>query len=164
MAATQSIKRIDFAKKEVVRYRADVEDWKAEHDQLTADCWVWEDLVAKANFIFGRILDLDTDIQESVLAGQAEFDEATDRNLREVLGQWSEVSLVVLHHAVRLEKTYGDVDGAQVLRANIEQAQSILTADSEFFSSERLVELRDTAIEAHRSGQTESLYGDWGDT
>lgn len=163
MAAAHSISRINFAKREVGRYQEDVDDWKPELDQRNTEFWVWEDLVAKANFLFGRILELDTDIQEGVLTGKTEFDEAVDGQVRDVLRQWNEVSVTVLQQVVGLVTTSGDEEGAQVLRANVKQAQSILTSDSEYFSSEQLVQLRDAAIEAHRSGQTESLYGEWGD-
>lgn len=164
MATTQSISRINFAEREVDRYQEDVNAWKPEHDPLNTDFWIWEDLVAKANFIFGRILELDTDIQEGVLTGKFEFDEEADVKVRDLLRQWSEVSVKVLQHVVQLEKLFGDVEGAQVLRANMKQAQSMLTPDSEFFNSEQLVELRDAAIEAHRSGQTEPLHGERGGT
>ncbi len=164
MVMTPSLSRINFAKIEVDRYQDDVNARKPEHDPRNTDSCVWEDLVAKANFLFGRILELDSDIQECVLSGKSEFDEATDSMVRDVLRQWGEVSLDVLQHVVGLENVYGDLEGAQVLRANVKQARSILTPDSEFFNSEQLVELRDAAIEAHRSGQTESLHGEWGGT
>lgn len=92
------------------------------------------------------------------------FDEATDGKIRDVLRQWSEVSANVLQNVVRLETTHTDVHGVQILLASMKQAQSILTSDSDYFTSEQLAELRDAAIEAHRSGQTEPLHGERGGT
>ena len=65
MSMTQPLARIKYAAKEVGRFSEDIEDWKQEHEKLT-DCWFWEDMIAKANFLFGRIIDLDLDIQEAI--------------------------------------------------------------------------------------------------
>jgi hypothetical protein len=157
---TQPLARIGYAEKEVDRYKVDVRDWKTKHSDLAERCWPWEDLAAKANFLFGRILDLDTDVQEEILAGRMEYDAEFDNKLRGLLREWLEVSEDVLPHLVRLEAEYEVIDGAAQLRDNIEQARAILTPDDQLFRAERLVELRDAAIDAHRRGMTESLLDD----
>ena len=88
MSATQSILRTNFAKREVDQYQEDFNAWQSEQDQGNSSCWVWEDIIAKADFIFGRILELDTDIQEGVLTGKFAFDEAIAGKVHDLLRQW----------------------------------------------------------------------------
>jgi hypothetical protein len=149
--------RIRYAKEEVHRFHEDVGLWKESHDHLAEDRWIWEDIIAKANFLFGRIIDLDADIQEQIFAGRIDLDLRSDEEIREILQNWLAVSFQVVPHAERLEREYGVVDGANALRGNIDQAKKILTPDEVYFRDDKLVSLRDLAIEAHRSGLTEPL-------
>lgn len=85
MSMTQPDNRIAYARRGVERYREDVDDWKRRHDSLATHCWMWEDVVLKANLTF-----------------------------------------------------------------NIRQAKAILTPDDEYFCGDKLVSIRDEAIDAHR--------------
>jgi len=153
---TQPRSRIRYAEKEISRFRDDVEDWKRDHHQVQA-CWAYEDLVAKANFLYTRIIDLDQDIRESFLLQGCEFNPELDRDLSNILSNWLAASLEILPHVGALEKEYSGLDGGDDFRRNVKEAQSILTPDSEFFVGDALIELRDQAVDAHRSGLTEPL-------
>ena len=77
------------------RYRDDVDVWKQDHDSLARDCWLWEDLVAKANFVFQRIILLDQDVREAELAGQLEATQSfadLESMVEELMRNWVEVS------------------------------------------------------------------------
>ena len=39
MPTTRPFIRIEFAEKEVVRFKKDLEDWQRLHEELAADCW-----------------------------------------------------------------------------------------------------------------------------
>jgi hypothetical protein len=155
----QPLQRIEFAQKEVDRFHGDVDSWKLLHDDLQHECWLWEDLIAKGNFLFTRILDLDTDIQESVLSGADEFDPDLDCKIHKILAEWLEVACEIEPHILRLRNQYGTVDGGDELKSHIREARGILTPDNDFFAGDKLAELRDRAIEDNRAGLTEPMLG-----
>ena len=157
MSTTQPTTRIEFAEREVGRFVEDIQDWKQRHDEVAKNCWPLEDLVAKANYVFVRIMGLDTDIQEGVLNGQIEFDPLLDEQIRSLLKRWHDISREVLPHVERLNQEYQAIDGSSDFRENFDQARMILTPDLDLFLDERLIVLRDAAIEAHRSSLTEPL-------
>lgn len=157
MPMTQPLDRIRYAAKEVHRFQHDVEDWKSAHDELANDCWVWEDLIARANSLFQRIIQLDAYVREAVLAGQIDFDPETEEKVTNLLKDWLEISLELVPIAERLKTEYGAVEGLTELQDKIGQAKAILTPDPVFFGTDELAKLRDEAIEDHRSGQTEPL-------
>jgi hypothetical protein len=157
MSMTQPIERIEYAEKEVGRYRDDVESLKRDHGTLAKECWVWEDLIAKANFIFDRIMHIDVQVQHCLLVGRCRDEEGLQEKLRDLLRAWLAVSLQVIAQGERLERDYGEVEGLDSLRANVQEARSALTPDDEFFAGDNLSALRDEAVEAHRSGLTEPL-------
>ncbi|GAC1342247.1 MAG: hypothetical protein NVSMB14_07040 [Isosphaeraceae bacterium] len=160
MSLTQPISRLKYARKEVVRYREDAREfWKNEHDKPAEDFWPWVDLVAKANVLFGKILELDIGIQELLLVDCIEDDEGLEAGSYELLRDWLEVSLEVSPHVDRLATVYGSVDGALDFRKNVRQAQSILTPDDEYFRNDKLAEPRDKAIDDRQAGRTEPLHG-----
>jgi hypothetical protein len=157
MPMTQPQRRIKNAEREVIRFRDDViqQDWKQQHDALSEDCWAWEDLIAKANFLFDRIMDVDTDIQEYVLTNHLEYDAALQEKLRSLTEDWLNISIQLIPHVERLEQEYGEVEGGHKLRENLSEANGILTDDRDFFGGEDLARMRDEAIDAHRAGRTE---------
>ncbi len=160
MQMTQSIRRIKKTEKEIDRFREDVEDWEKTEDALDEDCRAREDLIAKANFLFGRILALDEDYQEVVLTRDVAFDAGLDESIRSLLNQWFHLSRHLDKDARDVEGGYGVLDGVRDLRRNIRNAASILTPDDAFFRGDRLTALRDAAIDDHRAGLTEPLLGD----
>jgi hypothetical protein len=156
MQPTPPRERIAYMEREVARYREDVEAWKTAHDALS-DCWVWEDVIAKANFLFDQIMRLDLRIQRVVLVERRSEELDLQDDLRRVLSGWMNHSVQVIPHLDRLQHEYGHVEGLDALRENLSQAKSILAPDDEFFDPDALGPLRDEAINAHRSGLTEPL-------
>jgi hypothetical protein len=158
MPMTQPIDRIQYTETEVDRYKDDVETWKEDHDALARDCWVWEDLIGKANHLFSRILDLDIQVQDYLFKNCNDVKPDFHEKPRELLRLWLAVSLKVVPRGERLQKDYNSkTDGLGELKEHIEEAKSILTPDDEFFDTDRLSQLRDEAIADHRSGLTEPL-------
>jgi len=122
MLMTQPLVRIEYAEREVVRYKQDVEGWKERYNEFARGRGLWEDLIAKANFLLDRLLSLFADITEIALKGDCRLaEELRARNLH-VLLEWRDVTLQVLAEARRGELDYGQVAGLDVLRANNERA------------------------------------------
>lgn len=159
MSKSQPLERIEFAHKEVERYRDDVDDWKQAHDALSNDCWVWEDLIAKASFLYRRMLILDEELQKFLLAEPA-ADGSLQAALRNVLAEWLNTSLLCTGYTDRVRKLHGQVRGAEELIANIKEAQAILTPDDVFFDDPEMWSMRDEAVASHRAGETEPLLDD----
>ncbi len=157
MPMTQPRERIEYAGKEVARYKEEVTAWKRDHDAVAADCWEGEDLIAKANFLFDQIMRQDVRVQRYILVERGRDGADLQDGLRRVLLDWMSTSLGVVPYGERLQREYGHVEGLDALRENLSQARSMLTLDDEFFDPDRLSRLRDQAIDAHRLGQTEPL-------
>jgi len=155
---TQPLGRIEFTKRQVDRYKDDIQVWEGAHRELAEDCWVCEDLIAGANRLFDRLLNLDIQVQEYVLLERGEA--GIQDKLRAVFSNWLTASLQVLPQAERLERDYGRIAGADELSENVKQAKAMLTPDDEFFSSDKLSLCSGEAIEANRSGLTEPLLDD----
>lgn len=160
MNASQPKDRIGLARKDVRRFQKDVDKWKRHHDELENDGWVREDLIAKANFLFGRLLDLDNDIQEAVLSGKLAYHAEIDQEVTSLFRGWHEVATELLPLAERMQSEFGSVEGGDLLAVNLTQARDILTPDSEFFSSPMLEGLEEDALRQHRAEQTKDLEFD----
>jgi hypothetical protein len=155
MTTVQPRRRIRFAQKEVFRFREDIEDCIAENLDLVIDLGLARDLVDRSNYLFGWIMLVDNSIRVVVLEGYAS-DELIDF-AKEVLRQWLEVSLLLLQKIDRLESEHGIIEGTKEFRAKIAEARGIFTPDEDFFRDDKLIELRDQAIDQHRAGQSEEL-------
>ena len=158
MAATQPMLRIKYTENEVVRLRSDAEEWKRDHDALPKDLWVWEDLISRANHLFVRTIELDADIQGSIFRKQMDFDPALDSAVQRLFSDWLKIGVEILPLVERLERDIGTIEGADTFRANLSEAESILTPDDVFFASDELADLRDRAIDDHRAGRTELFH------
>jgi len=152
--------RIEYAKKEVERYKHDVEDWKQKHDEVARGCWPLEDLIANLNCLFNRILDIDIQVHEFIFVQKGAADPALLGQVGDLLTQWASVSEQILLHSKRVAASYGEFEGVPDLAKNARQARAILTPDSEFFAEDKLGCLEDEAIQEHRAGLTEPFLCD----
>jgi len=160
MTVSQPLRRIKNAEREVARFRDDVileENWMRQHAELADKCRLLEDLVAKANFLFERIMDLDTEIQESSLSRQCEETTGFQRQVRDLVADWRNTCLQMTPYLDRLAAEYGGIEGAAKLRENLSEARGILTDDREFFAGDELVHARDKAIDDFRAGLAEPM-------
>ncbi len=147
MSLAHPKERIQFAFREVERYREDVHCW---HQR------VLEDLIAKANFLYVWILKLDEELQGLFLS-TSNADAQIQEDLRRVLSEWLDASVLALHYANELKTEHSRVEGAEVLETHVKQAWAILTPDDAYFADAELWSLREQAVESHRMGQTEPL-------
>jgi hypothetical protein len=52
MATSQPLDRLEFAEKEIVRYKEDLDEWKQKHEQLVNYWSPIEDFVPKAIYLY----------------------------------------------------------------------------------------------------------------
>jgi hypothetical protein len=110
-----------------------VEAWQKDHEELARQCFAIEDIISKANYVYGRINALSVELKRIPTHDSAP--ELCVRGLY-LLRAWLAVSHNVEEHARRPEATSGRVDGIETLRENIARAQreirssKLITTDS----------------------------------
>ena len=158
MSATQTVRRCENAARDVARLREDVtseEAWIRQHAAATGADRAWDDLFAKANFLFDRIVDLDVDLQGYALDHAPEPDAGLLNLTRSLIASWRQACLALRPY---LAGSPSNESGAAArLLENLAEADGILTDDREFFAGDDLARLRDAAIDDHRAGLTEPM-------
>lgn len=157
MLMTQPEGRINFNRRQVDLYSQEIEGWKETRDTLKEDCRFLEDLSASMNFHYGRIKELDLDIQEHAFIKKVRFPVHVFQGVRGLFSQWLGVAKRLEAECAAHSRDFGTVDDLNELRANIRECCDIVTPDSEFFSGEKLDHLASEAIDEHRAGLTEPL-------
>jgi uncharacterized protein with von Willebrand factor type A (vWA) domain len=141
------------------------EQWKDDHDLAIVCCDVQEQL-ALLNYLFERINRADEAAREAVFAGRQDHSPEFDAELESIYRQWSEVSSKYLDIVGKLESQGFNVEGADEMRGRLREVAGLLTSDDQFFTPddagqssriEKLVQLRDEALAAHRRGETEEM-------
>jgi hypothetical protein len=119
--------RLRFALREVQRLRDDAEAWQADPDPAARDQSPWEDLAAKARFLFGQILDLDGAIQRAAIAGDLPPGLTLRAQLDATLGLWLRVAEATIVPALgRLPGGPGAAPGAEDFLASVAEARAWL--------------------------------------
>jgi uncharacterized protein with von Willebrand factor type A (vWA) domain len=143
--------------------------WKQDHDLATICCDVQEQL-ALLSYLFDRINRADEAAREAVFAGRQDHSPEFDSELESIYGEWAGVAGKCLDVVGELELQGFSVEGAGQMRSRLQEANGLLTPDDQFFTPddaseadgrpsriEKLVQLRDEALAAHRRGETEEM-------
>jgi hypothetical protein len=143
--------------------------WKEDHDLAMVCCDVQEQL-ALLSYLFERINRADEAAREAIFAGRQDYNPEFDLELESVFRQWSDVAGKYLDMVGKLELQGFSVEGTDELRGRLGEAVGLLTPDEQFFTPddapeadgelsriEKLVQLRDEALAAHRRGATEEM-------
>jgi hypothetical protein len=137
--------------------------WKEDHDLAMVCCDVQEQL-ALLVYLFERIHRTDESAREAIFAGRQDHSPEFDRELENVYREWASVAGKYLDVVEKLESQGFFVEGADQARHRLREATGLLTPDDEFFTPddassriEKLVQLRDEALEAHHRGETEEM-------
>ena len=126
MTMTQPGTRIRYTEGVLSHLQGDVEDWKKAHDALVNDCYVWEDIIDRSASLYDRIVQLESLIQEDILAQKAEFCPEQDARVTSLYAEWIKLAEDLFPHVVRLEQQYGSVDEVDRLRGQYEEAKAVL--------------------------------------
>jgi hypothetical protein len=111
MTPSQPSTRVRFAQKQAERFREDVGDWQSEHEPVVMSI---EDVVSAGSYYLRTIIRrLPGDIEERL-------------GVRYALRKWLETSQQVVAHLEDLEKEGGQIEGAALLRSNVEMVHSLL--------------------------------------
>lgn len=147
--------RIQRCEREIKTYREDVAAWKSAHQKVER-CWACEDLVAKADYLNGRILSIDSDYRDFVYDHPSNYSPAQDELIRQLAADWTELSTEILTEATSSHDEFG-VQGFEELRHKVEEMRNILAPDDEVFEGEYLDDLSVQAIEEQQKGSTRPL-------
>ncbi|HEX3657148.1 MAG TPA: hypothetical protein VHV55_15150 [Pirellulales bacterium] len=158
--------RLIFVETRAGLYRQQVEsETESENDGADAvqsskpviACFDLVDLIAQGANLFDSINRLDNDWRMLVYSKVVPYREAFERRIEKLYSNWLEASERVIVLYTKLEAEYKargfDVDLAEKLLAAIREARGTLTPDDKFFSHQKLVDLRDAAIDESRSGE-----------
>lgn len=138
-------------------YSAQAERWKRDHVEAM-ECRDLEQLLLMGLFLSLSIDLIDTNWRTAMLGGQVEFDPAEEAEILGHYRTWLAPAADILARIEAMEAAGYKVQWADQFRRAHRDARAVFTADSEFFSSDALVELRDTAIDAHREGRTAGFH------
>jgi len=132
--------------------QSQAEDWKRDHEDA-GKCYVLEMMLRIWSTFVSEINKLDNRSRLLALRGEGTAsDEAVVTHLYQT---WMQGAEIIAPLSSELEAKGYQIEGSQDFRSAYREVKGILTADDEFFDSERLAEMRDKAIDAHRRGDTE---------
>ena len=116
------------------------------------DEWFLAGVIADANRVFDRLMELDTVRAELALEGAATEEE--ERSIRGLLADWLHASRR-LSDPVLCDRVPEDAVGAAAFFRNIREAEAMLSPSMALDG--RMTELRDEAAAEHRDGRTVDL-------
>jgi hypothetical protein len=135
-------------------YAEESELWNRDHRLAMASA-DFEDHLAFGLKLFDRITEIDQSWRREVFSGMVDYDSGFDAEIRELYEAWNKPC--DLNEAVLswLESRFGPVNHAEEFRSHCREVKGILTPDDQFFADEKLVDLRDQAIDDLRGGNVE---------
>lgn len=140
-------------RREVDQYVDTTEVWRRSDDQ-TLNCFDFEELLDLGVRAFHKINKYDENWRRQVFAGTMPYAAETDEFVGLLYRVWSIPGETVLAELAKFEAKYEHVPNAIEFRRCCREVAGILTPDEEFFSSDRLTELRDQPVEEHLAGKT----------
>ncbi len=133
------------------------ETWKTDHDGAML-CRDAEATAALAIAVFLAIDVIDMNRRAAVLAGREPFDPAEDDIIEGLYREWTDSAGHVAAMIDAAEADGFDVNFSEPFRRANREAQAMFVPDSQYFSGQALTDLRDRAIDDHRSGLTADLH------
>lgn len=146
--------KMKAARYQVKAADANFEAWKIEYKKAQK-VYDAQDQIEGMNRIFEAVYELDTAISAICHSGKVECEKVLAQ-MRKLYSHLLKSAKRIDRFARRLELDGYKVNGLDGLRNNINEVEGILTDDAEFFG-DALTDIRDSAIDAHRAGQTEPM-------
>ncbi len=116
-------------------------------------CCDLENLLVYYIEAFQRINRIDEAWREGVLKKRLSYDAEFEGMIGNIYRDWLEMCERFVDSLCKLQETY-IIECADQFLGCIREAKGILKEDSDFFSGEELVDLRDAAIDGHQRGET----------
>ena len=149
-----SSQHFDVVKNQVAAYEREVEEWKSDHD-LSVKCMDFESLLNLGLQVLAAIDWIDETWRHRVRLGQFEYDAAVEDVLTNLYTLWLKPCDRMIQTLDEFERAGFRVEYSSRFKAACREVTGILTDDSEFFQGDKLVALRDSAIDAHRENTCE---------
>lgn len=156
--------RIDTVTKRVSKrvdlYRDEADSWKQDH-QIAIACFDIQQALVEGNQLFEFLIQFDEGWQAIVFDDPAAYSDEAQQVIDNGMMIWLQSSKKIIDCALRFQCEYldrgFDVKHIRAMEKNIAQMEMMLADQTEFFSRGNLDELRDAAIDEHRSGLTEAM-------
>lgn len=129
------------------------EKWKTDHEEAMK-CMDFEAIIAFGLSIYQFLNNLDEMWRMNVLKGQMAHDKSVDDVIDKLYRAWSEPCGHLLNSLASFEKAGYEITGADKFRAACREVEGLLTTDNDFFHHDKLLELRDRAIDEHHDGKS----------
>lgn len=136
------------------RFVDDVEQWKMLDDQLAEAASELGEILQGGIDLFDHLNDLDERVRRSISRGKMPYSAELNAFIKAVYRRWLSASKGGLEAIEILERHGHGLANAEDFRDRCREATGILTPDCEFFSDQRLVDLRDEALDEHARGDT----------
>lgn len=121
-------------------------------------CFDLADLIVQGLAVLESIHSLDHDWRLLVYEKRLLYSEGFERRIGRLYQMWHETStdVLALYECVSndYQKQGFETQPIERLRSACREIEGLLTDDEAFFKDQKLVELRDAAIDAHRNGKT----------
>lgn len=138
---------------------ATTEQWKQNYTEAMR-CRDFEEWLSIGIETLEHLIRFDEGWRADVLSGELVYDPNQDELITKVLELWLDAARNVESQIAPFERRFGHVEHAARFRECFRMAQSMLTPDELYFTSEKLVAARDQAIDDHRRGATDDLDDD----
>jgi hypothetical protein len=135
------------------QYVGSAERWAADH-RAAMLCYEVEETIGLGNRVFDAIVAFDENWRRQVSRGELPFSPVLDGFIHALFQRWHGPSAGVLAVIEDLRREGFSVKGGDEFQYRSREAEGILTPDAEFFAHDRLVELRDEALDQHLRGET----------
>src|ERR1017187_5054576 len=146
--------------KHLEAYEATPEEWKKGHDDAIT-CFDVQDSIAFGLLILELINETDEQVRTAIYSGKFSDELAAQLTARteNLSHKWLKASYAHLEAIATCQHKGYSIERADELQNAVGQIQKIITPDRDFFSSKRLVEMRDQAVGENVAGKTTEWEG-----
>lgn len=132
------------------------EKWKKDHDDAMM-CLGLEEAIAFGLCIYNHINRLDEIWRLGVLSKKVPFRADVDLFITKAFRQWLTGSKKLAKIVKKLENLKYEVTGVVEFHSACREVEGVLTDDATFFGADKLPAMEASAIQSHRTGQTEEM-------
>ena len=145
LAVQQATRRVDL-------YRSEVDQWKQDHEEAMA-CLSFEQTLQLGVSLYDFLISLDEEIRSRMLSGQMQQDAGLLKAVKALFGAWLLPCPRVEERLRKFERKGYTMKLASEFRSRCAEARWMMKPAGEAFDHQRVVDARDEAVDAIRSGE-----------
>ena len=145
---------LESIKNRLAGYRGEADRWKIEHEDAM-QCMDFELLLQHGVTIYDALNMIDEKARMEIYDSPDDYDPDYHKVMIGLYQWWLAPCDEILSELAKFESRFDSVDYAEQFRSAVQEVQGILTPDDEFFTGEKLAQLRDEAIDAYYRGECE---------